>query len=469
MTPVEPGAAPNDSTLLQAILPLCNRLSDTRLILLAAVAIALGLLARGRMYSVGFLLGSLAAIGFARALKQAFDRPAPFPVPGDPSFPSGHATASMALAAAAIALLPPHRLRWAAVAIAGAGVAGVAVSVVADGGHWPSDVLAGWALALAWVSALALLVRPRTRDGRRAVPARWAVQEIVSGAIRWSGLGFLVRHTIARRRASILLYHDPAPEVLERHLRYLSGRYAFVSLGDLVDALREGRWSSLPANPLVLTFDDAHRGNAALSGLLERYGVVPTIYACSEIVATRRHYWFLEVDNPEALKPLSNAERIARLEREHGFAPGREYADAPQALSAEDVAAMLGAVEFGSHTRFHPVLPTCEDDECEDEIVRSKTELEALTKMPCRHFSFPNGDYGARELEYVRRAGYDSARTTDLGWNDAGTDAYRLRILGTSDIASVNRLAADLSGVAGYIARARQGSYNGRHRPVVRA
>ncbi len=288
------------------------------------------------------------------------------------------------------------------------------------------------------------------------------VREIVSFFIRWSGLSLLVRHTVARRKASILLYHDPSPQTLERHLRYLAPRYSFISLTELVDAITEQRMSSLPPRSLVFTFDDAHRRNAELTDVLERYGVVPTIYACSQIVATDRHFWFMETDDPEPLKSQMNTERLARLEHARGFTNVRDYPDR-QALSAEEVSRMDGSVEFASHTRFHPVLTTCGDDECGVEIIRSKAELEAILGAPCHHFSYPNGDYGEREIEYVRQAGYASARTVDIGWNDESTDPFRLRILGTADDASVNRLVADLSGLAGWIARARHGSFNGRH------
>jgi peptidoglycan/xylan/chitin deacetylase (PgdA/CDA1 family) len=195
---------------------------------------------------------------------------------------------------------------------------------------------------------------------------------------------------------------------------------------------------------------------------------VPTIYACSQIVDTDRHFWFMDVDDPEALKALPNRERLTLLEEGHAFSQTREY-PTRQAMTAEEIADMKDVVEFASHTRFHPVLTMCDDDECRDEIARSKQELEALLGMPCPHFSYPNGDYGAREIAYASDAGYRSARSTDIGWNDVNTDPYRLRILGTSDTASVNRLAADLSGIAGWIARARQGAFSGRHRGVASA
>lgn len=292
------------------------------------------------------------------------------------------------------------------------------------------------------------------------------VQELVAGAIRWSGIPFLIRKTVARRRASILLYHDPAPDVLDRHLAYLSRRYTFISLSKLVEALRSGSWAAVPDRALVVTIDDGHRGNAALAPVLRRHGVVATIYACSQIVATSRHYWFLDAPDPERLKRLGNGERVRALV-EMGLDPAEEHPlESRQALSLEEMRALDDTVEIGSHTRFHPVLTACGDDECESEVVLAKHELEELLGCYCGHFSYPNGDYAERELELVRRAGYVSARTVDIGWNGPRSDPFRLKILGTDDDASINRLASDLSGLTGFLARLRRGSVAGRHVPA---
>ena len=291
------------------------------------------------------------------------------------------------------------------------------------------------------------------------------IPPLISPLVRWTGLATLIRHTVARNRVSILVYHDPAPEVLERHLRFLVKRYNLISLGDLVDRLGSETWRDLPPHALVLTFDDGHRGNAELLDLFRRYDVRPTIYVCSQLVGTKRHYWFREARDAEPLKGLPNEERLASLGTA-GFSLTREYADR-QALSIEEMDRLGGVVDFASHTRFHPVLTTCSDAESASEIESAKGEIESVTRVPCPDFSYPNGDYGERDLALVRRAGYRSARTIDLGWNSKGTDPFRLRVLGTEDDASISRLAADLSGISGYLARLRLGSLNGRHPPVV--
>jgi membrane-associated phospholipid phosphatase len=67
------------------------------------------------------------------------------------SFPSGHAMGSMTLAATVILLAWPTRWRWPMLALAAAFVLLVGYSRVYLGVHFPSDILAGWMAATAWV------------------------------------------------------------------------------------------------------------------------------------------------------------------------------------------------------------------------------------------------------------------------------------------------------------------------------
>jgi len=292
------------------------------------------------------------------------------------------------------------------------------------------------------------------------------ISSAIAVTVRWSGIGRLVRHTIARRRVSILVYHDPTPEDFERHLEYLAKRYNFVSLGEVVDAMTNDRWSELPDCPLLLTFDDGHIGNVKLVELIARYGAKPTVYVCSQLIDTNRHFWFMDVDDPVSFMPLPNGRRMAAL-GQAGFLPTEDHAER-QAVNAEEIARMQEVFDFAAHTRFHPILPACSDEEAAREISASRSEIELLTGEPCLDFSYPNGDYGERELELVKEVGFRSARTVDIGWNTASTDRFLLKVLGTEDDSSTNRLAGDLSGVSGGFARVKVGSFNGRHRQVFR-
>lgn len=247
----------------------------------------------------------------------------------------------------------------------------------------------------------------------------------LAAIIRFSGLAWAVRNTIARDRVSIVLYHDPAPEVLGRQLRWLQRRYCLIALEQLVDAIRSGDWSAVPPRSVVITFDDGRAGNALLLEPFHRLGVRPTIYLCSRLVGARAASGF-------------------------------------EVLDAVEIGRMKDTFDFQSHTRSHPALPRCPDDEAWREIAGSRDEVEALLGSSCDHFAYPAGAYTDRDLELVERAGYLSARTIDNGWNHPGSDPFRLKIL-SQDSPTTTVLAAELSGLR-WLSRLlnRQGGLTGR-------
>src|SRR5262249_45755091 len=139
-----------------------------------AVALWLGL--RRAVGELAFLASAMAVLALTPLLKVAFHRSPPEEGIGDYSFPSGHALGTMALAAAVAVLLAGTRWRWPAIALAAVFVAAIGAAVVTSQGHWPSDVLAGWALAIAWVAAV--------ECARRLVSARGLAGEL---AVRGGG------------------------------------------------------------------------------------------------------------------------------------------------------------------------------------------------------------------------------------------------------------------------------------------
>jgi membrane-associated phospholipid phosphatase len=104
------------------------------------------------------------------------------------SWPSGHATAALALAWCALLVAPPARRRL--VATLGAAFAlavGGALLVLAW--HMPSDVLGGYLLATFWAALAFAVLRARARDGgaRRPTRDRLAGPAGRAGAVRaWS-------------------------------------------------------------------------------------------------------------------------------------------------------------------------------------------------------------------------------------------------------------------------------------------
>lgn len=146
------------NALLQDAVPTLRRVADDRTLALVVGTVVVGLAARHRLRAVAFYLGCIAVAGASLLLKPMFERLSPFPVPGDFAFPSGHAMLSMGMVAGLVLLALGRRWLWPAVLVGALLVGAVAVAVVADGGHWPSDVLAGWMLAAGWSLSLRALV-----------------------------------------------------------------------------------------------------------------------------------------------------------------------------------------------------------------------------------------------------------------------------------------------------------------------
>ena len=143
----------------RALVPLASAVtwfgdSLTRAAITALAALVL-LIGRDSRRAVALVLIGVAGAALDSAVKTLVARPRPDLLPHldrvtSASFPSGHA-ANGAILYLALALLAPPPYRRAALAVAAALVLAIGVSRVVLAVHWPSDVLAGWALGLGWL------------------------------------------------------------------------------------------------------------------------------------------------------------------------------------------------------------------------------------------------------------------------------------------------------------------------------
>ncbi len=276
------------------------------------------------------------------------------------------------------------------------------------------------------------------------------IKNAISAVIFLFGIPFFVREWFYRNKTAILLYHDVQPDVFTKHVSYLLCHYKIISLDLLVSAIHNKDLSEIPPKSVVITIDDGHAGNIALLPIIMQYDISPTIYVCTQIINTHRHFWFriptLSKKKKEHLKRLPNAERLTHLSQTSNFEPEKEYEDR-QALSLNEMKQMMHYVDFQPHTQFHPILPNCTETECKQEILGSKIDLEKHLSIECHHFSYPNGNYTEREIEFVKAAGFRSARTVDIGWNRSDTSPYQMKTIPISDDAGLIRFRAELTGI----------------------
>ena len=128
------------------------------------IGLCLALLALRRWRQAVFAIAALGGSALLNLATKAFfqrDRPSlweSIAPEGTWSFPSGHAMGSMTLAAVVVLLCWPGRWRWPVLLAALAFTGLVGLSRLYLGVHYPSDVLAGWAAGLAWVSACHLVL-----------------------------------------------------------------------------------------------------------------------------------------------------------------------------------------------------------------------------------------------------------------------------------------------------------------------
>jgi len=160
---------------------------------------------------------------------------------------------------------------------------------------------------------------------------------------------------------------------LETQILNLEKRgFEFITFKDIASGVRVRK-------PIILTFDDGYEDNYHnLLPLLQKYQVRAVIYTLADRTV-RSNRWDMALGEPKA--PLMSDEQLIACHQS-------------------------GYVEIGSHGLAHQHLPQLTDAEVRQEIVSSKSALESLIDDEVVSFAYPYGDYGEREVNLVREAGY---------------------------------------------------------------
>lgn len=272
------------------------------------------------------------------------------------------------------------------------------------------------------------------------------MNHVIFKIIRYTGLPFIFREIVQRNKVTILMLHDIESGKANQTLAFLKKHYNIISLQDYLTAVDSGK--RLQKKSLIITFDDGHSGNYQLLPIIRNLQIPITIFLCSDIVGTHRHFWFNHckelLPERQQMKKMSNDQRLESLRR-YGFEQTQEYEDV-QALTHEQIVEMSPWVDFQSHTCFHPCLPQCDDETAYAEIAFSKQHLEQEYSLLINTISYPNGDYSPRDILLAKKAGYICGITVDYGFNDLHTDLFRLKRISVNDGRTLDELIVKSSG-----------------------
>jgi peptidoglycan/xylan/chitin deacetylase (PgdA/CDA1 family) len=178
--------------------------------------------------------------------------------------------------------------------------------------------------------------------------------------------------------------------------------YHPVDIGDVRNYLLNH--GSLPAKPVVLTFDDGYRD----------------MYTTAFPILRTHHF--------KAVSYVVSG-----------------FVNAPPNITADQVLEMdANGIEIGVHTVSHADLTKISASDLHHEVFDSKASLEALLGHPVLDFCYPSGQFNQAVISVVQSAGFQSATTTQPGVSHSAGDRFtwtRVRVGGGESLA---QLVADL-------------------------
>ena len=306
-----------------------------------------------------------------------------------------------------------------------------------------------------------------------------AIKRVMARAGHQSGATALARRIAdlaVGPRLLFLMYHRIADRPDRFHpalstqafcdqIAYIATRYPCLTAEEVCDYLVGRR--RLTRTSVAVTFDDGYRDTGTIAQpVLARHGVPAMVFLATCAIGTGRALWpdrlgaafrettrqMLELDGRQGLPPWlplrTEEERISALKIVGAYAKtipqvgldafvqeiqerlGVEERSYDGMLSWEEVVAVdRRGIAVGGHTINHQTLSRLPLERAEEEIVRSKEEIERHLGHPIRLFCYPNGtfsDITPAVKRIVERAGFVGAVSAEEGGNDHHGDPFAL-------------------------------------------
>lgn len=290
------------------------------------------------------------------------------------------------------------------------------------------------------------------------------LRSTAKAAMHQLGIIHAVR-ALKRRGCRIPVYHrfGANHSLLARQCEHIRRYFKPVPLSFVAESLRTG--SPLPDYSVAVTVDDGYR-DFILHGqpVFSQYEIPVTVFLITGFIDGELWPWwdqltymfrrtqqttvpFAGTDLPiagdllrvidrvaKALKRMPNSERfevIGKLQQSLAVELPKHVPSEYEPLRWDEVRRLSAmGVEFGCHTRTHPILSQVSDqDQLREEIAGSKQRLDEHLGFPSLHFAYPNGrctDYDERTVAAVKQCGFASAVTVERTLNYAHADVLRL-------------------------------------------
>ncbi|MBF0472406.1 MAG: polysaccharide deacetylase family protein [Nitrospirae bacterium] len=201
-------------------------------------------------------------------------------------------------------------------------------------------------------------------------------------------------------------------EVFEEQIKYLKSRFTIVPFSEVSNCIHN--YTEFKKSPISITFDDGYCDNYTNAyPILRKYQSPATVFLTSGNINSKRQIdWY-------------NQDFLSRHKE------GYEDFKANSMLSSDDIVKMkVDGIEFGAHTKTHPVLSGLSSDEQSIEIMDSIKEIEGLIKTPVKTFAYPFGGaktFTDETISILKGLGIEIAAVSYGGFNNLKTDRYKLR------------------------------------------
>ena len=200
------------------------------------------------------------------------------------------------------------------------------------------------------------------------------------------GFPILEYHTVTKTPVRNSEIYNVPPEEFAAQLDYLQENgYTTITLQDFMRAKRGKQ--ILPEKPIVLTFDDGYEDNfTEMLPILEAHNMTAVVYVVTNFIG----------------KPgYLNFSQLKEMQKR--------------------------GIEIGSHTADHIPLDKAGEKVLNGQVHAAKQFLDWSELETIYTFSYPNGAFNDRLIEYLKKENFLTAVTGEAGLNNFETDTFKLK------------------------------------------